>query len=367
MSEYSADRLLRIEHRDAADRLDWIEHGSLSDPNNAAVLLRIEYAWNTDNTVATRTEIDNTVEPATTTVVTFGYDGRKRLISERRVLDPNVVVYALAYTYDQLGNRLAKLDSASGGRLALYFYDTDPDNRDPSWPTNNNRLLWYKEYGPEDPNTAQRALVRTVRYTYYVTGHVSNITIKDQDPNGGSASDPNNPYNWYRDLALFYDVSGQLRYAVWDRWRVDPNAVIIEESYTKLARRDFVGEEPRERVWTQSYVWDDDPNTPASGWVEDGPGRWVDYLGGQPHQDFTTAPSEDPNGAGLANVTELRRYLGAAEQPLDPNDPSVPLGTQWRHGDLIASTMLLTDEAGSAASTVQAYTAFMVGTLGRRK
>jgi hypothetical protein len=360
-----------VRHYDDADRLEWIKHFSLAaDPNNPSLLLWIKYVWNTDNTVATRTEIDYTVSPAMTAVVTFGYDGRKRLISETRVVDPNVVVCALAYTYDQLGNRKTKQDYMPAGRLTEYVYDTDPNvwadpnhfGLDPQYQTRNNRLLLYREY---DPNAAGGSrLVRTVRYTYYVTGHVSNITIKDEDPNGGgSPTDPNNPYNWYRDLALYYTINDELYRAVWDTWRVwPPTGELID--YTALTARDFVCDSPRELVAVQDLVWGTDYFT-GTGWVPASPERRTDYVGEQPYQDYTTwATWDDPNSLWTVETAETRRHLGPAEQPLDPNDPNAPLGTQWRHGDLIASTMLETDEAGepiypgTATSAVLGYTAF---------
>jgi len=103
----AADRLLSIEHRDGND----------------VPLLRIEYTWNPDNTVHLRTEIEYAGGQQThTTVTSFEYDARKRLIRELRVLDPEtgdpqseggepVHVYDLEYAYDQLGNRTRMRDN----------------------------------------------------------------------------------------------------------------------------------------------------------------------------------------------------------------------------------------------------------------
>ena len=44
--------------------------------------------------------------------------------------------------------------------------------------------------------------MRTVAYTYYDLGHVSNITIKDE----GAGDD----YDWYYDLALYYTSDHKL-------------------------------------------------------------------------------------------------------------------------------------------------------------
>ena len=49
---------------------------------------------------AQRSEYDSTT--GNTSVVTFGYDNRHRLISESRTVDNP---YSLSYTYDELGNR----------------------------------------------------------------------------------------------------------------------------------------------------------------------------------------------------------------------------------------------------------------------
>jgi hypothetical protein len=97
------------------------------------------------------------------------------------------------YTYEQLGNRETKRDYVPAGRLTEYVYDTDPNlwddpnsGLDGQYETRNNRLLLYREFDPNAQGGSR--LLRTVRYTYYVTGHVSNITIKDEDLGSG---DPN--------------------------------------------------------------------------------------------------------------------------------------------------------------------------------
>ena len=88
--------------------------------------------------------------------MTFWYDQRDRLTRERRIVDTMTTVYDISYTYDQLGNRLTKTDSAGDGRLTCYVYDTDWDLDAESWRTGmcytpespeyvtrNNRLLEY--------------------------------------------------------------------------------------------------------------------------------------------------------------------------------------------------------------------------------
>ena len=349
-----------VRHYDDADRLEWIKHFSLAaDPNNPSLLLWIKYVWNTDNTVATRTEIDYTAVPATTAVVTFWYDGRKRLVSESRVMDGNTPVYGLTYTYDQLGNRKTKTDWLAD-RVTTYVYDTDPSARLDLWQdpngaiqTRNNRLLRYYEYGPD--GGGGRPLERTVWYTYYTTGDVSNITVKDEDPNGPSepANDPNNPYNWYHDVALYYSFNHALQHAVWDRWRWDPNTLdFVPYSGHLLWRRDFQYDSPRELVRVEDYP------PFGNGWDPNGlTEQRTDYLGEQPYQDYTTlATWDDPNVAWMVETTETKRYLGGfgthAEQMVSGGE------TQFLHGDLIASTMMTTDAAGSVAVPPVSYTAF---------
>ena len=64
------------------------------------------------------------------------------MIGEERVVNESGTVYGLDYTYDGPGNRLSKIDYApTPDERTLYFYDTDPNNRDPNYPTNNNRLM----------------------------------------------------------------------------------------------------------------------------------------------------------------------------------------------------------------------------------
>ena len=169
-------RPLSIEHRDGGDN----------------IRLRIEYAWNRDNTVATRSEIDGTVDPWRGVLVRYTYHAHRRLIEEWAVdeADPNPIMYRFAYEYDAVGNRTIKHDLA-GDRLTRYAYDTDwvletetwdqnlgfePDYPIEDWTTRNNRLVEYREYGP----APARELERTIYYTYRSTGHVSHITVNDE-------------------------------------------------------------------------------------------------------------------------------------------------------------------------------------------
>jgi len=143
---------------DNADRVTLIQHKAADN----TLLLGIYYYYNRDNTVYMRVEYDATGQTPHTAVVEFGYDARKRLITESRELDESTTVYALAYAYDQLGNRRTKTDYV-GDRVTGYVYDTDWDPVEEEWSgdaaytptwtpeyvTRNNRLLEYKVWGPE--------------------------------------------------------------------------------------------------------------------------------------------------------------------------------------------------------------------------
>jgi len=147
-----------------------------------------------------------------TAVVTFQYDNRDRLIHETRVVNGSTTVYDLAYTYDALGNALAKRDEAASPRTkTTHFYDTDLANRDPNYPTNNNRLTRYAE--SVDNGQGGGTVTRTVKYVYYITGHASNIIVKDV----GQGAE----FDWYRGLALCCASAGELCRAVWKQWQLN--------------------------------------------------------------------------------------------------------------------------------------------------
>ncbi len=294
--------------------------------------MQIDYTWNLDNTVATRTETNNvTSENA---VVTFAYDNRARLIGESRIVNSSQTVYDLTYTYDQLGNRKQKLDTVGAGHKTVYTYDTDFTTQnfpDPSYVTRNNRLLWYVDSIGDGQNNWTP--MRTVKYTYYVTGDASNITIKDEWTGQGEAPAE---YGYYYDLALYYTEHHKLWRALWDKWTLDGYGQPTD--YTKLSAREFYYDSGRQRYLDR----DVDPDT----WQQIGAGRWTDYLGARPYADFTHSGGypEDP-------TEQTACFGGHAQQTVSTAD------TAYRHADLIGSTMLTTDDSASGLATLS-YTAF---------
>ncbi len=117
-------------------------------------------------------------------------------------------MYDIAYTYDQVGNRLTRADAVSG-RETNYFYDSSSNPAhvmgDPVFITANNRLVRYEEFDPAWAGGASP--VRVVRYYYYQTGDVANIIVKDEGV--PPVEDPER-YAWHRSLACYYTTSGQL-------------------------------------------------------------------------------------------------------------------------------------------------------------
>ena len=206
----------------------------------------------------------------------------------------------------------------------------------PQYETRNNRLLEYREF-PSDGQGGWGPSDRAVRYTYYKTGHVSNITVKD--------AGQGEVYDWSYDLSLYYATSGSLWCVLWDKWK-EPAPGQFNQ-YTRLAAREFYLDSHQARYLDR----DVDPNSWAPlatwNWTDYGVGAAASGDGPEPHGDFSYVPS----GA----VTEQRQYLAAfgvhAQQTVSTG------ATRYLHGDLIRSTMLTTDQGGTAVSAVS-YTAF---------
>ena len=259
------------------------------------------------------------------------------------MVDSTTTVYDITYEYDELGNRMEKLDDVADIKTC-YVYDTNwnPDSGengewdsglcfepdDPEYDTRNNRLLEYREY--EDDGQGGWDELRRVRYVYYETGHVANITIKDVGD------------DFYYDLALYYTSDGKLWRVLWDKWKVSGEQIT---NYGTIKARELYYDGPRQRYLVREVDPDD--------WtVTEDPWLWTDYNGVWPHGDFGLTFDE-----GDPVTDETMRYLASAgvqaQQTLDgQDDPEAYL-----HGDLIDSTMLTTDENGDADQMLS-YTAF---------
>lgn len=333
---------------DEAGRTTQIRHQNSS----AVVLLKYDYAWNRDNTLESRTETDNVA--GMTATVGFSYDKRKRLIREQRWLG-TTAVYDLSYAYDELGNRLHKLDNLSGRRTA-YFYDSDPANRDEAFLTNNNRLVWYDEYAPL--SGGGEAVVRTVKYLYYKTGDVSNITVKDHYVNSTLTPGSSSDYDWHYDLALYYYRDKSLRVALWNRFKVNSSTGVATD-YEPLTAREFRFDSGRARYAAIDYDTHGSDN--ENSWTRVGNARWTDYIGDTPYRDIDLSSSGGSGGATLTQ-TPTNRYFGlGGDETL--NSSGTVTDTRYWHGDLIASTGMLTHSSGSGgsggvAAETTAFTAF---------
>ena len=322
-----------IRQYDNANRLEHIYHYG----TGLVLLYQIDYVWRLDNTLDTRIEYDATT--LQTATVEFENDNRHRLTRETRTLgtEPPQTVYDIQYDYDQLGNRTVKIENTAD-RITYYEYDTDyEDPNDLDYPTRNNRLLKYEVYEDE-------VRTRTVWYVYYDTGHVSNIIVKDE----GEGDD----YEWYRGLAFTYYGIGhsQVGLALWEKWpaAAGPFPPDPPEGYVRTKLREFrYHPNPRGRFMARDL----DPSDTEGKWSTVGAEHWTDYDIAMPNGDFDV--TLDPNDAPVE--TEQMRYLEGFGLPAQQ---TVSRGqTRYLHGDLLDSTVLTTNDSGSAVASV-AYTAF---------
>jgi RHS repeat-associated protein len=159
---------------------------------------------------------------------------------------------------------------------------------------------------------------------------------------GPASSGAPDDYVWYYDLALYYATNGTLWRVLWDQWQIDEYGDIVEK--TRTAARKFYYDTGMERY----LMRDVDPQT----WEPVALSYWTDYERGLPYGDFDVEFTQYP----VYTKTEQMRYLSelgvhAQETAAEPHDVA------HFHGDLIDSTMLTTDECGTAVSAVS-YTAF---------
>ncbi|MFN0137712.1 MAG: RHS repeat-associated core domain-containing protein [Phycisphaerae bacterium] len=297
--------------------------------------------------MASRTETDNVA--GTVATVAFTYDARKRMIGEQRVVGATTI-YNLSYTYDQLGNRLKKTDNLTG-RYTQYFYDSDAANRDPLFQTNNNRLLWYTEHAPVTGGTA---IVRTVKYIYYLDGNVSIITVKDHCVDSTLSPGVVADFDWHYDVAFCYYKNKHVRRVLWNRFKVDGSDVAFD--FEPLTAREFRFDGGRQRYATIDY--DCNGTISENLWTRIGEVEWTDYLGDTPYGDFEISD----NGSGGHTLTPERRYFALGGDESLNASGGVTDSRYW-HGDLIDSVSLVTKPSGTGgtgnvAPATTAYTAF---------
>ena len=377
---------------DAADRLtDITVTGSITH-GGGNLILHVQYVWNLDNTVNSRSEFNGVSNMTSTTV--FGYDDLGRLTSEARTGDG---AYSYSYTYDAGGNRTLKVNNLTGD-YTVYFYDVynnayfaDGNPPDPA-----NRLVSYMEFEgnatppavitpPSEPRsdgdcltTVPIGLKRTVWYTYWDSGQVSNITVKDTGD------------DWYRDLGLYYQTNDLLYMALWDRWKRSGSSCAISD-YTPLRALEVrFGSDPRERYMTRELsVNSGDRFLKPKRWTYTEPlgikaeaalgdpafveAQWCSSLSpGVPQDDIALAMDVGSNTFELGTLRQAyqtERHIGTVGDvdPAsgDPEDPEnyIPEYTRYNHGDLVGSVMQQTadsveDSVVAAGASSASYTAF---------
>ncbi|MCC6361486.1 MAG: hypothetical protein IT450_22360 [Phycisphaerales bacterium] len=347
---FSTDATKTVYVYDEAGRTTQIRHETIVGPST---LHQTTYTWNLNNTLASRVETDNF--GLTVATVAFTYDNRDRLIREEREQAYNggsaATAYDYRYGYDQLGNRKWRIDAATSERPAYYYtylYDTDVDPETLDWPTRNNRLLKYEIR----KDSTSGDLLRTVSYTYYKTGHASNITVKDwyvdSSTTPGSAAD----YDWYHDLALYYFTNGSLRLAISDKWKLDGEGA--PTNYTSLTAREFrydgIG---IARYLAVDYNTNNEPTDPGE-WTLVGSPMLTDYIGG----GAGILPATDSSitySSSYSATAQTRYFAGDGRQSLGAGGSVADL--RYFHGDLLDSRVMATDDSAAAVATT-AYTAF---------
>jgi hypothetical protein len=201
-------------------------------------------------------------------------------------------VYDISYTYDPLGNRKTRID-AIADRKTVYHYDTDADNPFAlEFPSRHNRLLYYELF---DTSGQSDVLLRTVRYTYYATGNVSNITIKDEWIEGVTPGEPGD-YDVFHDLALHYYTNGQLWRAHWGKWKNYPESSRPDPAtYQPLGVREFRDDDPTERYLVTDF--DSGVADPNTIW----PARRRSTRSSRPQSASPDRPSRPTRIASRAN------------------------------------------------------------------
>ena len=308
---------------DDARRLTSIEHRDLL----ATLVMGLSYNYYANDLPSSRVESDSNGPTAT---VAFTYDYRGRLLVEERTGD---VPYHFSYEYDQVGNREMKTDLRNDVSVG-YTYDIVAPEVTGS---NNNRLLRSTTF---DVSSGLDPL-STTYYYYNPSGNVTRVVT--------------NPYETYDYSAtrFVYASNGQaVLYVMGETWKWEGGAEDPVTNYTVTYIREFRYDGARQRYLNRELEYD--PQTREVIEVES---VWSDYDGDTIYGDFEAV--EDQVQGWIAE--ELRSFEPAIGK-VDPWSPNGGGGlggiaNSYYHGDMIGTTRLMTNAAGSAADDVT-YTAF---------
>ena len=268
-----------------------------------ALMLGLEYTFNTNGLVVDITESD---QSGLLAVTTFEHDARRRLTEERR---NGTQPYDAFYSYDDGGNRTSD-----------YFYPDGVGFGNPEVRTlyaySGNRLL---SYGRTYPTSVEHG-----EYAYDGNGNIWAI---------GRWVTPEGQDEWYFETEFEYDEMGRV-------WRVLDYEQAPGGSYERVAAREFRYGGGRQRYLVREL-------DPATLEPVVGGDTWSDYNGDWIYADYQV----DQGGT----VTELARYL-PGEWRTDVQD--VPT-TAFFHTNVLGTTRTMTADNGLAIPDAsRLYTAF---------
>ncbi len=269
----------------------------------AQVLLQLDYTYNSRDLVTQIVETDELAQVSTTT---FDHDDRGRLRSEART---GQSLYNLAYTYDQLGNRMTKVDALAGVTTTLTYDVSNPT----LYGSKNNRLVFY-----EIKDTSTQALIETVWNEFDAEGKITRVIRK-------LASQ-----SLYRATRMIYNTSKQVEYVIGEQWTPDGQTVPCNQ-YSRTYVWRFRYDGARQRYLRQRL-------NPADLTVLDT--SWSDYDGNDTYTDFQVV-------AG-AHITSRAYEPEFGEYP-DPANPSSSI--QYYQRDLIGTTRTMTCDTDLGACT----------------
>ena len=266
------------------------------------------------------------------TMTTYDYDNRGRLISEVRIVPGSHIVYDLIYEYDAGGNRTRKVD-LENDRETLYTYDVNVIENPNPYDSENNRLMYYEVIEPIGGGVQST--------TYYYYSFCGNVTRVVTNPEGTTD---------YTATRLIYASNGSaVAYVTGETWdSTDP-----EGTYAITYAREFRYDGSRARYLVRKL----DPaglllDPPQFNPVDDPgvePDTWSDYDGNTIYGDFTA-------DAQNMTITETRSYQPGIGRV---NDPLVTADAEYYHTDLLGSTRMLSNASSySAPGSESTYTAF---------